>query len=520
MKKSYIAALLAGVMALSVVTSGCGDNEERNKTSEKNVKDITHSISNTLEQAKKAMRGELEFAYTANANIEFGSGFSELAGYELKPVDFTTTTKQKGKKTSADMSVNYDSKTLVSINSVIDHENAAMFLKIPELSDAYLTGSKDDIVNLMESQGNSLVTNENGMMNSGASVNNTMLNCLKDIDFKMLEDDMKSYVDLIKEKVPEPKEGDKISGEIDGHKYDYNTKTYEINGNDVKTIASAVVDKAKADAFIKDIAISMGATEEEYNSALDSALKSFIEDVTGDATEESVAINVYYDKDGKYRGWSTKDEDVYVNILVVEDDDVMAMDYSFKAEGFEFSMAGSLTVKDNKINGDIDAVLNVNGLKETMKITYIDVAENDNVFSGKVVADVTAEQEGIEPMDMTIVLESNSTKDKMDVSFAFSMSDKDFVTISMTMEETDASDITLPTEMIYNITKEDDMERYISSCDIMKFYDNLKSVLGEDTLNAITQSGVDDNYYEDDYYEYDEDYLFDMNEDLDGEKAA
>ena len=88
------------------------------------------------------------------------------------------------------------------------------------------------------------------------------------------------------------------------------------------------------------------------------------------------------------------------------------------------------------------------------------------------------------------------------------------------MEETDASDITLPTEMIYNITKEDDMERYISSCDIMKFYDNLKSVLGEDTLNAITQSGADDNYYEDDYYEYDEDYLFDMNEDLDGEKAA
>lgn len=520
MKKSYIAALLAGVMALSVVTSGCGDNEERKKTSEKNVKDITHSISNTLEQAKKAMRGELEFAYTANANITFGSAISDLTGVELKPVDITTNAKQKGKKTSADMSVNYDSKTLVSINSVIDHENAAMFLKIPELSDAYLTGSKDDIVKLMESQENSLMTNENGMMNSGASVNNTMLNCLKDIDFKMLEDDMKSYVDLIKEKAPEAKEGDKISGEIDGHKYEYNTKTYEINGNDVKTIASAVVDKAKADTFIKDIAISMGATEEEYNSGLDSAKNKIDSMSQEEAKEKLFDLDAYYNGDNLMGIKVNIENSIDINYIVIDEDDVMAVDYMVKSEGYEMSSVGSITEKDGKINGEYNGNMNVDGMSGTFKITMIDVAENDDVFSGTIKCDFNVVQDGI-TLAPSLVLTSNSTKDKIDMSYSMSINEAEYFTIKITGEKTDASDIKIPDGTMYNITKEDDMERYMSSCDILKFTDNLKSVLGEENFNAFTQSGTDDYYYEDDYYdEYDEDYLFDMNEDLDSEKAA
>ncbi|MDE6150161.1 MAG: hypothetical protein K2F81_08780 [Ruminococcus sp.] len=518
MKKSYIAALLAGVMALSVVTSGCGDKEEKNKTSEKSVKDITHSISNTLEQAEKAMRGELEFAYNANANIEFGSAISDLAGVELKPVDITTNTKQKGKKTSADVSFNYDSKTLVSFNTVFDHSSETMFLKVPELSDAYLTGSKDDLVKLIEAQENSLAINENSMENSEIALSENVLKGLKNIDFNKLEDNMKSYVDLIKEKIPEPKEGDKISGEIDGHKYEYTTKSYEINGNDVKTIAAAVVDKAKTDTFIKDIAISMGATQEDYNSALDSALKSFTEDITGDVAEESVVINVYYNKDGEYRGWSSKDEDVVINIISINDDDVMAMDYTIKTDEMEMTIKGSAVEENDKANGEFNLIIDVKDTEDVttaMKITLTDVVVKDDVFSGTITYDMTVEGEGAEQIDMTIVLKSNSTKDKMDISCAISVFEKDYVTISMTMEETDASDITIPEGMMYNITKEDDVQRYMSSCDILKFSDNLKSVLGEEIFNAFTQSGTDDYYYEDDDY-----YDMEINEDLDSESAA
>lgn len=76
------------------------------------------------------------------------------------------------------------------------------------------------------------------------------------------------------------------------------------------------------------------------SSDLDSALKSFTEDITGDSAEESVVINVYYNKDGEYRGWSSKDEDVDFNIVFIDDNDVVAMDYIIKFDGTEVTLKG------------------------------------------------------------------------------------------------------------------------------------------------------------------------------------
>lgn len=507
MKKSLMSALLAGVMALSVVTTGCGKNDEEKNKSEKSVKEITHSISDTIEQAEKAIKGELEFAYDANLNVTFGSVMKDLVGVELKPIDVSTSAKQKGKKTSADIAVNYDSKSLVSLNSVFDHTTETMYFKVPELSDAYLTGTVNDFAELAK-RGEKLVPSEDEKSTSAdIDLNKDMLNVLKGIDFEKLGDDLDTYVDLIKEKAPEAKKGDNISGEIDGHKYDYTTKSYEINGNDVKTIADAVVDKAKKDSLIKDIAIAMGCSEDEYNSSLDSALKSFIEDITGDAAEESVVINVYYNKDGEYRGWSSKDEDVDFNIVLIDNDDVFAMDYIIKFDGTEVTLKGSAAKTDDKINGEFK--FNANMQEEgnfNGKFVVTDLEAKEGIFKGTISSEFNLNVSGV-IITPKIVIKSNSTNDKLDLSCSLGMGDVDYVTLAMTCEKTDASDITLPTGTMYNMTNEDDMKKYMSSCDVNKLTENIKNALGEELYNAIISDSDDDIY---DYENYDEDYLTDV----------
>lgn len=506
MKKSLMSALLAGVMALSVMTTGCGKNDEEKNKSEKSVKEITHSISDTIEQAEKAMKGELEFAYDANLNVTFGSVMKDLVGVELKPIDVSTSAKQKGKKTSADIAVNYDSKSLVSLNSVFDHTTETMYFKVPELSDAYLTGTVNDFAELAKS-GEKLVPSEDEKSTSAdIDLNKDMLNVLKGIDFEKLGDDLDTYVDLIKEKAPEAKKGDNISGEIDGHKYDYTTKSYEINGNDVKTIVSAVVDKAKEDSLIKDIAIAMGCSEDEYNSDLDSAKSSINESIDEEIKDKTFTVDIYYDND-ILKGFKTNFDGADVNVILIDNDDVFAMDYIIKFDGTEVTLKGSAAKTDDKINGEFK--FNANMQEEgnfNGKFVVTDLEAKEGIFKGTISSEFNLNVSGV-IITPKIVIKSNSTNDKLDLSCSLGMGDVDYVTLAMTCEKTDASDITLPTGTMYNMTNEDDMKKYMSSCDVNKLTENIKNALGEELYNAIISDSDDDIY---DYENYDEDYLTDV----------
>lgn len=506
MKKSLMSALLAGVMALSVMTTGCGKNDEEKNKSEKSVKEITHSISDTIEQAEKAIKGELEFAYDANLNVTFGSVMKDLVGVELKPIDVSTSAKQKGKKTSADIAVNYDSKSLVSLNSVFDHTTETMYFKVPELSDAYLTGTVNDFAELAKS-GEKLVPSEDEKSTSAdIDLNKDMLNVLKGIDFEKLGDDLDTYVDLIKEKAPEAKKGDNISGEIDGHKYDYTTKSYEINGNDVKTIVSAVVDKAKEDSLIKDIAIAMGCSEDEYNSDLDSAKSSINESIDEEIKDKTFTVDIYYDND-ILKGFKTNFDGADVNVILIDNDDVFAMDYIIKFDGTEVTLKGSAAKTDDKINGEFK--FNANMQEEgnfNGKFVVTDLEAKEGIFKGTISSEFNLNVSGV-IITPKIVIKSNSTNDKLDLSCSLGMGDVDYVTLAMTCEKTDASDITLPTGTMYNMTNEDDMKKYMSSCDVNKLTENIKNALGEELYNAIISDSDDDIY---DYENYDEDYLTDV----------
>lgn len=507
MKKSIMAALLAGVMTVSVVSTACGKEEK--KETQKSIKDITHSIAGTLEDAKKAMKGELDFAYNASASVSFGSALKDMIGTEVKSVEISTNTKQKGKRSAVDMSVNYDSNSVASINLVTDHANGTSFLKVPEISDAYIKATSDDIKGLLESQTENLIPNE-GMADSDVQVNEKMLKALCDIDFYKLSDNMNSYIDLIKEKTPEAKKGEKISGEIDGNKYTYDTKTYEIKAEDWKAIAKAVVDKAKEDKFLKDLATSMGCTDEDYSSKFDSALESFNEAV--DESEVS-KIDTYYNDDDVCFGWNIHEENLDFKYIVIDEEDKLAVDCVLKTDDMDYTISGSADRKDGKINGELNGTIKTEDQSMDVKVTMIDVEDREDVFAGTVKVSYKMDQYGV-VVEPNFEIKSGSTKDKLDVTMKVCMGKDEYFTFAMKCEKTDASDIELPTGKTYSMTDESDMEKYISSCDIEKFTGNVNTILGEELYNNLFGAQEYDDSILYDEYDYDlEDYDLPYGED-------
>ena len=151
-KNKVLTPVLAGVLGLSIVGSGLGyyfvnkdSNDGKTEGGKAKLTQVADNINNTLGTAEKAIKGELDFAYNATATVSFGEGFTEQAGVSLQPISVTTVTKQKGSNTAADVSLTYGGYNLVSANAIYSRDNKSAYVRIPELSDAYLMVNVDSL---------------------------------------------------------------------------------------------------------------------------------------------------------------------------------------------------------------------------------------------------------------------------------------------------------------------------------------------------------------------------------------
>ena len=90
----------------------------KDKTNEKGISHVSENIGDTIDLAEKAIKGELDFSYSAEAELKLGEGLTKDIGYEVKPFAVSAATKQKGKKTAADMKFKYAAKDIVTLNTV------------------------------------------------------------------------------------------------------------------------------------------------------------------------------------------------------------------------------------------------------------------------------------------------------------------------------------------------------------------------------------------------------------------
>lgn len=524
MKKSFLTPVLSGVLALTVVGSGAayyfefvkdsGDGkaktaDESSQSGAVTIDEAAKNIEAQLNKAQQLAKGEYNGAYTAQVTYKPSQSVSDTVGLStpLSDVSVSVEAKQKDKMTSVNYGFNYGANSVISANMVIDNANETAYFQIPEFSDAYLTGNADDLAALVQeyasAAGTGTVFDEDYssydfddydsddsyeassytadmMASPAAGLSDLNVDALSDIDFDALLTDLETYGDTIKENAPEATDGADKTGEIDGKSYTLTTKTYTITKEDGKKIAQAVADKAKADETLKGAMTSAGLSEDDYNSMWDGLLTSIDE---GD--DSALTFDVYYNGD-EVQGFKAEGGDDSYQIVNYSTDKQMILDWKFTSDGTdEFVAAGAVDIDGDTINGSVKMTMNDSDETTNVTATYDNLTAGEDSLTGKITINVTDSSDNI-----SMVYDFNNSGTNIDTNIALSANDTDLGTIAITAQETDASDITVPSGTMYNISDDDQLDQYVSSMNGDAWLESLKTTLGEELYNLIFNAQI------------------------------
>lgn len=557
-KNSVLVPVLAGILGVAVVGSGIGyyvvsnndsaevsdkekDGEKKDKKSGNSavlsVDEVAKNIESQIDRAQKITNGELETGYKGEISYTAPTS-GDVASMGIKSVTVGVEAKQKDKMSGMDYTVAYDSKNVLTLDMVVDNESETAYVKIPELSDAYLYGTADEIETFMNESllGSSsslysanpdmsssfsgdlddydldaedafeasAYTDAGAMSVTSAAATNTApdLDALGSIDYGALFEDLASYADTVKENAPAAADAEDYTVTSGEESITLTTKRYTVTADDAKKIADAVIAKAKADETLKEFFTSAGATEADYNSMFDSFST---EEITGD---DVLTVDVYYNGE-EVQGINMYDaaeqEQNKIYMVMASDNEKMIVDGSFTEDGTEeMDASGLITIKDKVMNGSVSFSAPNENMSYT--ITYNGLTATDDAVNGSI--SVAGSAEGSD-FDMTMTLDCKG--EDSDITITGSTAGSDIGTVNMKIQQTDASDISIPTGTGYKFTDEAELQKYTEGCDIEGWMATLKDALGEELYNSLfgaSGTGTDMSSgmtgYDDDYG-YDED---------------
>lgn len=495
-KNNVLTPVLAGVLGLSLVGSGVGfymmnknakgnadDPTAANRTSPK-LSVMAQNVDNTIDKAEKAAKGELDYANNAVVKVSFGSGMQEETGETLKDIEFDINAKQKGGNQEVNAKFLYDSKTIASLNEVLQRngDNDVIYVQVPELSDAYVSIDQNSIDELMK-------------QSSGMTLD-ALDKTTEDVDFdaEAFEASLEGYEKAVKDNFPGVKEESKLDGDIAGVSYSYTSKSYDLTEADGVKIAIACLENAKTDSFVKSYYDNAMEAESEtmkqynpdyqvptYESVIDEAINDLKSDTS--TSDEVVKLVTYENSNGEFAGFELRPEgeEGVIKFITVSTDEAEGIDMVVDIDDEKMTCYGAIKLEGDALNGGYDFSYKGYGdeeAKASYKVT--DVKTVGDVFSGTIRFDVSAEGESI-----WWEIVSNSTDDNVDVKMNCGENGKDLVTVTITSTKTEASDVKVPDGKIYNYSDQAQLDEYLNGCDVDDFTENAKSALGEDLYNDL-----------------------------------
>ena len=479
MKKRKILSAIGSVMigtavAISSTVTCFAKNEETEKT----------TLANTFNVLTKKLDEEQneDFAYKCSLDLELSKAMSEDIGTEIKPINISGIVNKKGGKASLDGKIKYDSKDLLNLNGIYDIDNEKAYLKVPEISNSYISGSMADIekilqdINVDDNEGTDDII-------SGGEIPDINISDFE-LDTEVQIEKIMDYLAVAAENLPELKDSEGISGEISGHKYDYTAKSCELKADDIKKISNALYNKAKDDDYMKKLADYWGdedkTTEENLKDLFD------VSDIADN--NQSVDMTVYYD-DGDFSGIMFKGDTETVRLLLVHDNGDFAIDYVNSDEMMNTTLTGYLNTSYGVLNGEFNYENELDGYIESTNIVIKDLNIVPGDASGKVTINSKIEMDDESISNETTDIDFSVTDTKADISLSFTDNDTKDTKLKAHFvgEEITPVDVVLPTENVYNIANEADIAAFLGTCDFDGFKTHVKDVLGDELYDFIIE---------------------------------
>ena len=476
--KKATAIMLSGAMSVAVFTA-CGE-KNKNEAESLSVKEMLADVFDTTFNSSSfsgVFSGEADTASKTNATIEFGKGVTDALGAEVKPLSLTSETKLKGAKAGTDISITYDGNNLASLNGVYDNEAKKVYIKVPELSDAYLSASSDDFNDFKDQLFSSEATDLKSVTGISALSALSSIKNLSNIKVDKYEKILDDYIKVITDKLPDESEKDDFNGKVSEVEYSYKQRTYTLTSDNIKNIIEAVLEKLKSDEDVKKLAVdilgsALGLTEDDYAAKVDDAKNSLLKEVS---QVEKAEISLIYDDDDVV-GIKLND----VTLVCVDENDAYAI--SVESEGANCFFTA---VKDGK-KLDIDCESNITAADEdTQDVSFVlniedfEITDKENGLAN---GDVKfAAKLGDDTANLDVVYKAEESKQNSEINI--SANDTQYAKITLLSEITNASDVSIPSGTIYTM---DEIDKYQSSMKLDKFITNIQKALGDDLTAALS----------------------------------
>lgn len=476
--KKATAIMLSGAMSVAVFTA-CGE-KNKNEAESLSVKEMLADVFDTTFNSSSfsgVFSGEADTASKTNATIEFGKGVTDALGAEVKPLSLTSETKLKGAKAGTDISITYDGNNLASLNGVYDNEAKKVYIKVPELSDAYLSVSSTDFKDLKDQLFSAEATDLKSVTGISALSALSSIKNLSNIKVDKYEKILDDYIKVITDKLPEEYEKDDFKGKISEVEYSYKQRTYTLTSDNIKNIIEAVFEKLKSDEDVKKLAVdilgsALGLTEDDYAAKVDDAKNSLLKEVS---QVEKAEISLIYDDDDVV-GIKLND----ATLVCVDENDAYAL--SVEGEGANCLFTA---VKDGK-KLDIDCESNITAADEdTQDVSFVlniedfEITDKENGLAN---GDVKLKAKfGDDTAKLDVVYKAVESKQNSEINI--SVNDTQYAKITLLSEITNASDVSIPSGTIYTM---DEIEKYQSSMKLDKFITNIQKALGDDLTAALS----------------------------------
>lgn len=460
------------------------------------------SLSGTISKVNDISSGKNEYGLNNSLKITLGDELIKETGIkDLKSVSINSSYNTIDKKIGQNYSVNYNDKKLLSVNASTDIDKKISYIQVPELSDAYVSVKADELPKYLKQMGVSLEQFTNGMnINQYLDMLSRNGSGEQLLTPEQFEDIIKRYSDIFVKSVTNVKK-DTVKGEIDGVSYKYTCLTADLTFKDLLNISEDLLNELKKDDVIKDLFVKQGILkDEDYASGIDSAIAQlkeakdnpsaiFGEDVS--INDKAMTMKTYLDSNQKVVGKEFLIEDKGINATLgyinVDNDKNNAIKAWVKENDEElFSYEGSGKKNDGALTGEYKLTVSdgksgeytINFSLEDYKV----IDEKEDLISGKIT--ISAD---IEDVPYEVVMNCSVKNKKQTVEIVVNTDKKMFVTIEVTYEKTDVSDIKTPgaNDKIYDGLDETQQQEYLATFNLEAFKQKVTSALGEDLANQI-----------------------------------
>ena len=511
MNKKIVTAFLAALLAVSAV--GCGNDANQGadstpadtKATEATTTAATTTAAETttttaaadsltaeeaekkveenIDNAQKAVKGELEGSYKVITT------YNAPKDKDIKPVTLTMEVKQKDKLTGMNYAIGYDSKDLLTVNAVYDNEKETAYAVIPELSDGVLTGTSEEIKNMVSNSvtpmaqtaastatGNAEADDAQAATAAVSAASVPDMEALKNIDVQALSEDITTYVDTFKENFPEATDGKDYVVSDGGVEITLKTKSYVVTPEDSQKLSKAISDKALADKTLKDVFTAAGATEENYKSIWDSFAQT-----KEDA--ETTYFDVYYNADESPVGFAKKSDEKKVEqfFVIASDEKNIIIDSKLGDQTSDKDIKGHFTYENQTLNGKMTVTNKTQDYNKVATFEYKDLTVSGNTVVGDAI--FTSSADGTESIKVPYSFDMNDNGGTMEMKAK--VAGEDMGTVKTEVQKTDASDITVPTGTTFKMADQESLQKYTESCNVEGWQEDVKKALGDELYEKV-----------------------------------